>query len=562
MKFLVSLSLAALSQARDVQDSSSLIQAALRRESPRNLTEAELAEVTAHLSGRHVSKEDVTDLLAEMWKGQKHALLMQKTRGHDWYWAEWTASKLCHAHFGAGLTMSACEDTVLKDLPYVESTWKAQATVRSFKRKVDVELKQVKVGVHGTWSRPWRLVSRRHGCVPAGSAWDWASAHLMQREDEEPSDTVELKQEVEEEDDTTASFDEEEEQETQQRGGEGADSESDESGGVGGFWKSVEGTAANLEQASWALQRFMNRVASEQKTAALLVAYGGKIYERYCKDCGINKHTKIAGYSLGKAMQGLLMGVRFHGNSHKGFGRQSSMPEIRSKANEWQLTIYNMQNMVAGIPPDEDKIRTSIGIADDGPKLAATTQTRKWYVFPGQFYYSTGYSHVAAREIRNSFDGDEKKYARYPWTALFNKANASSFMCSRDMGGTILFGSGCWARAKDWLKMGLLVLNRGKGPHGKQVVPMDFIDQLYNGWGTGINGHYIDGWYRLDRLYSWYYLGPVIAAQGVGGQELVVVPSQQLVVLRNTYTSVGDSSPMLIPASGAGPLRDFLFEIR
>lgn len=95
------------------------------------------------------------------------------------------------------------------------------------------------------------------------------------------------------------------------------------------------------------------------------------------------------------------------------------------------------------------------------------------------WYYSSGLSNVLASEFRALFKSDEDYYA-FPHEALFHPIGIENFVLETDGAGTYVASSFGFATARDWAKLGQLMLNKGavtdKNNVKTQVISEDFVE--------------------------------------------------------------------------------------
>lgn len=101
------------------------------------------------------------------------------------------------------------------------------------------------------------------------------------------------------------------------------------------------------------------------------------------------------------------------------------------------------------------------------------------------------------------------------------------------------------ATAEDWVRIGLLHLNKG-AVDGEQVLPVSWMEDVITGSDVGPNygyqtwlgspykaqrdyGPYVDAYVRHDEPYD---ADDVIFFDGAGGQRVYIIPSQDMVIVR------------------------------
>jgi CubicO group peptidase (beta-lactamase class C family) len=166
---------------------------------------------------------------------------------------------------------------------------------------------------------------------------------------------------------------------------------------------------------------------------------------------------------------------------------------------------------------------------------------------PGSHWsYSSGTTNLIAWLHRRTFDelGD---YLAFPRRRLFDPLGMASALIEPDASGTFVGSSYMYATPRDWARLGLLYLRDGVW-NGTRLLPAGWVDysltpapaapkgeygaQIWLNRGTGTDG--------ADRPHpelprDMFYLS------GFEGQNVVVVPSADLIVVRLGLTRSGES---------------------
>lgn len=146
---------------------------------------------------------------------------------------------------------------------------------------------------------------------------------------------------------------------------------------------------------------------------------------------------------------------------------------------------------------------------------------------PGErFVYSGGATAVLADVMERSTG---RTLAELVERELFAPMGIELWSWTRDLRGRSVAYAGLRLRPRDLLKLGTLVLGRGRW-QGKQLVPQAWVDAATTAQVTAspAYGYGYQWWIRLHRLGDQDV--QVIQAIGNGGQRLYVVPARALVV--------------------------------
>ena len=130
--------------------------------------------------------------------------------------------------------------------------------------------------------------------------------------------------------------------------------------------------------------------------------------------------------------------------------------------------------------------------------------------------------------------------ARYAFVQreLFDKLGMRHATLEFDAAGTPIGSSHLWAAARDWARFGLLYLNDGV-VGGERILPPGWVESSarqtpgaeYVGYGAGFWTNRGNGYGAAYRIAAGMP-ADAFMARGTYGQYVVIVPSQQLVVVR------------------------------
>jgi CubicO group peptidase (beta-lactamase class C family)/uncharacterized membrane protein YkvA (DUF1232 family) len=282
--------------------------------------------------------------------------------------------------------------------------------------------------------------------------------------------------------------------------------------------------------------------ATPRRTRAVVILHRGRIAaERYA--AGFSADTPLPGWSMAKSVTGALAGVLVA----RGLWRLDApvaVPEWRTPGDpRAAITLADLLGMRSGLAFGE-----SYGdpLSDVNVMLWATGDTGAFAAAkplahaPGsRWAYASGTTNVLARAMREELGAE---HAAFPRRALFGPAGMASAVLEPDASGTFVGSSFLYATARDWARLGLLFLGDGVRA-GERILPA--------GWarlaatpavpGSRFGAHW---WLRLKRPGGAAPLAlPADAfhAGGHAGQNLTVVPSRALVIVRLGH-SIGEGA--------------------
>jgi CubicO group peptidase (beta-lactamase class C family) len=272
-------------------------------------------------------------------------------------------------------------------------------------------------------------------------------------------------------------------------------------------------------------------------TRAVVVVYDGRIVgERYAP--GFNQNTVMLGWSVSKSLTGALIGVLVQ-EGRLDPDAPAPVPEWKGSDKE-KITVRHLLQQTSGLDFEEAYAKPS-GVTNmlfrRGDMAAFTTQLPLKYAPGTVFNYSSGNTNVLSRIIRQVVG--EKDYVAFPYRSLFHKLNMYSLLLEPDASGTFIGSSYSYATARDFARFGLLYYNHGVW-NGQQVLPAGWVEASIRPSEADKRQHYgyqfwLNGLSEEDPTKRMYPDVPadLYFANGYGGQNIYVIPSKKLVVVRN-----------------------------
>ena len=280
----------------------------------------------------------------------------------------------------------------------------------------------------------------------------------------------------------------------------------------------------------------------EGMTAAFLVTWRGRIIaERYAP--GIDAHTRLESWSMGKSITASLMGVLMQQGVYT-LWQRAPIPEWQAPNDpRAEIRIADLLRMSSGLriraPYDPD-------FDPNGP-------------YPEHWYYYTGTTnsfHFAATRplewppntvgryrntdpvlvnylIRLGVEGRGLDYLSFPQRALFDRIGVRQMMIETDPYGDLLTQGADLGPARDWARLGNLYLQDGVW-NGERLLPegyVDFVSSLAPAWVADQNPVY-GGFFWINGNQEWPIPKEAYFMAGAGGQYTFVIPSHDLVVVR------------------------------
>jgi CubicO group peptidase (beta-lactamase class C family) len=159
--------------------------------------------------------------------------------------------------------------------------------------------------------------------------------------------------------------------------------------------------------------------------------------------------------------------------------------------------------------------------------------------------YASGTSNLLSRIHRQAFD-TQAAYFAFPRERLFDRLRMNSAVLEPDESGVFVGSSYMYATPRDWARLGLLLLQDGVW-EGQRILPEGWVEQSLMPVPAAPRGEYgLHVWLNRGGPNSAERPHPTLPADlyhlsGIEGQNVVVVPSQRLVVVRMGYTAAAES---------------------
>ena len=280
-------------------------------------------------------------------------------------------------------------------------------------------------------------------------------------------------------------------------------------------------------------------------TAAFLVTWKGRIIgERYGD--GITMHTPLESWSMGKSLTATLMGVLIEQGVYD-LWQPAPVPEWQAAGDPRQMIrIADILRMSSGIrfrgvaDPDLDP---ALRYPDHLYVYTGSVDSFKWAATRPQQWppntigrYRNSDPVLINYLVRLGAEGRVEEYLSFPQHPLFDKIGIRGMVLETDPYGNYLLQGYELAPARDWARLGNLYLQDGVWM-GERLLPegyVDFVSTVAPAWeadGRPIYGGFF--WINGTRTFpvprEAYYMS------GAGGQTTLIIPSHDLVVVRQGH---------------------------
>lgn len=274
------------------------------------------------------------------------------------------------------------------------------------------------------------------------------------------------------------------------------------------------------------------------KTRALLVVKNGQVVaESYAE--GISESTQLLGWSMGKSLTAMML-ARMQAMGLADLEQKAGFAQWQSDARQ-EITLEQLLTMSSGMKFDEtyapgsDSTRM-LFTAQSASDIALTATADK---SPGShFSYSSGTTNILMRWMRDEL-GSNQALLDFFHNEILQPLNMADTTFEVDPSGLYVGSSYIFATARDWAKLGLLMLENGVW-QGQQLLQKEWVSaaqkpvaadnyQKY-GYQFWLNQGGED--IRWDKIPPDAYM-----MMGNRKQVLMVVPSKDMVLVRLGWTS-------------------------
>lgn len=263
------------------------------------------------------------------------------------------------------------------------------------------------------------------------------------------------------------------------------------------------------------------------ETAAFIIIKNGKLLHEEYWD-GYNANSRTNSFSMAKTVTALLLGAAISDERIKDENQKFSdfYPDYANTEFGKFLTLKNLATMEAGLDWDEN-YHNPFGPnakAYYGNSLGDAVIGTEVKEVPGKKYeYQSGATQLLGFAIRKAVQMPLSSFAsKKLWNPLGMEQNA---FWSTDENGMEKTFCCIHSNAKDFAKLGLLMLNEGK-VDSLQIIDKNYIQKMITPTPES-GGKYGYGiWTNYKNEYPYYYF------RGTLGQYIIIVPERKMVIVK------------------------------
>jgi CubicO group peptidase (beta-lactamase class C family) len=281
---------------------------------------------------------------------------------------------------------------------------------------------------------------------------------------------------------------------------------------------------------------------AEAMTAAFVVTWKGRLIGEKYGD-GIDLHTPLESWSMGKSITSTLMGIMIQRGVYQ-LEQPAPVPEWQEEGDpRAQIRIQDILHMSSGLrcrAPDDPDLDLSLGYPDHLYLYTGGINSFNWAATRPQQWppntigrYRNCDPVLINYLVRLGVEGKGEEYLSFPRRALFDKIGIRNMVAEADPYGDFLLQGYELGSGRDWARLGNLYLQDGVW-NGERILPegyAKFVSTVAPAWaadGRPVYGGFfwINGDERFPIPKEAYYMS------GAGGQETIIIPSHGLVVAR------------------------------
>ena len=277
---------------------------------------------------------------------------------------------------------------------------------------------------------------------------------------------------------------------------------------------------------------------SQSLTAAFVVVHKGRIIaERYAN--GANQNMQLESWSAGKSIVGTLGGVLIQQGALR-LEDPAPVPEWHKTPNDprAKIRVIDLMRMSSGIRFSRGSPEDIPGYHDHDLGYTGAIDAFEWATTrPLQFEPNTFGRYrncdplTLGMIVRDIVRKRGEEYLTFPQRALFDKIGIRRQVLETDPYGNFLLNGYDYGTARNWARLGMLYLNDGVW-NGQRLLPegwTKFVSTPAPAWKDSTYGAMVwvnarGAWPELPR--------DAFAFRGAGLQDIYVVPSRDLVIVR------------------------------
>lgn len=299
---------------------------------------------------------------------------------------------------------------------------------------------------------------------------------------------------------------------------------------------SVETIDANMQQLV-ENQLLLDNDLGLNTRALLVVKSGAVVAEAYGQ--GANATTPLLGWSMAKSLTSVMLGnLEMRGLLDLG-GKPSIADWKNDKRSE--ITLTDLLTMTDGLDFSEN-----YNPGDDATTMLFTSPSASDFTIArpiahesGRYFnYSSGTANVLARIYTDTLGGIQAAYDDY-MDHIAGPLGFQNAVFEVDASGVFFGSSYLYASARDWARLGEMMIQKGT-INGERLVAEDWVVRATQPNNSDNQKAYGFQWWLNDgnAQLRWPDIpADAYAANGNRQQNLMIIPSEELVIVRLGWTA-------------------------
>ncbi len=270
---------------------------------------------------------------------------------------------------------------------------------------------------------------------------------------------------------------------------------------------------------------------------AFVVLYKGAIVaERY--RTGMTEDTRLLSWSMGKSFTNALVGL-MAGDGLLDIYAPMDIPQWKDD-NRSAITLNDLMQMQSGLEWNENygnrsDVNLMLHREED---MGLFALSKPLMAKPGtHWYYSSGSTNIIMHYLRGKFASDTEFWS-YIRSRLFTPLGIRNACFEPDMSGTPVGSSYLYVTARDYARFGQMYLDDGCVA-GTRILPEGWVDYSVTPASDSKGGYGAFFWLNQNKSCP-DVPEDMFSCQGHDGQEIYIIPSQDLVVVVLGYSPKPD----------------------
>ena len=293
------------------------------------------------------------------------------------------------------------------------------------------------------------------------------------------------------------------------------------------------GDSAVSERLEPIAKKLVDQQAYNGTPFAFVVLHQGKVVaERYRE--GFSAQTQLLSWSMGKSFTNALTGI-MAGDGLVDIHAPMDIPAWQGDGRK-AITLSDLMQMQSGLQWNENYgNRSDVNLMLHREKdMGLFALSKPLEHEPGSFwYYSSGSTNIVMQYLRGKFSSDEA-FLQYMRERLFAPLAIANPHFEPDMSGTPVGSSYLYITARDYARFGQLFLDDGCIGE-RRILPEGWVDYTVTPASASENRYGAFFWLNRDHHYP-DAPEDMFSCQGHDGQQIFILPSQELVVVILGYS--------------------------